>query len=61
MKFALGRILQFSCMLWEEFVAVLLRLGLIPLLQNRNLETEFWMKEKKIALLLCQAKGSTAG
>ena len=33
--------------------------GLCPPLLNGNYETEFWVKEekKKIALLLCQAKG----
>ena len=30
-------------------------------LLNRNSETEFGVKEKKIALLLCQAKGAIAG
>ena len=28
---------------------------------NRNVETEFWVGEKKTALSLCQAKGATAG
>ena len=26
-----------------------------------QIEAEFWVKEKKTALLLCQAKGATAG
>lgn len=33
---------------------VLLKLGLCPTVLNRNLETEFWVNEKKIALLFCQ-------
>ena len=33
----------------------------VPLVLIRNNETEFWVKEKKIALLLCQTKGATAG
>ena len=33
---------------------VLLKLGLGPSVPNRNLETEFWVNEKKIALLFCQ-------
>ena len=37
------------------------KLGLCLLLLNRNMETEFWVKEKKTALLLCQAKGAPAG
>ena len=28
----------------------LLKLGLCPLVPNRNVETEFWVEEKKIAL-----------
>ena len=38
------------------------KLGLCLLLPNRNMEIEFGVgvKEKKIALLLCQAKGATA-
>ena len=31
-----------------------------PLVLNKNAETEFWVKEKQIALLLCQAKAATA-
>ena len=31
------------------------------LVLNRNSETEFWAKEKKVALLLCQAKEATTG
>ena len=37
------------------------KLSLCPPLPNRNAETEFWVKEEKIALLLCQAKGATVG
>ena len=40
---------------------MLLELGLCSLVWNRNTETELWVKEKKIALLLCQAKEVTAG
>ena len=36
------------------------KLGFRLLVLNRNVETEFWVKEKKIALLLCQAKGAMA-
>ena len=35
------------------------KLSLCPLLPNGNVKTEFWVKEKKIALLLCQAKRAT--
>lgn len=38
-----------------------LKLGLHLLLSNRSAETEFWVKEEKKALLLCRAKGATAG
>ena len=31
-------------------------LKLCPQVPNRDTEAEFWVKEKKIALLLCQAK-----
>ena len=37
-------------LLWLEFC-------LLPVVPNGNAETEFWEKEKKIVLLLCQAKG----
>ena len=39
----------------------MLKFGFCPLVLNRNLKTEFWVKEekKKIALLLCQAKEAT--
>ena len=37
------------------------KLGVCPLVSNRNLETEFGVKEEKIALLLCQAEEATAG
>ena len=40
---------------------LLLKLSLFPLVPNTNAETEFGVKEKKITLLLCQAKGATAG
>lgn len=33
--------------------------GFCPPLPNRNVETEVWVKGKKTALLLCQAKGAT--
>lgn len=36
------------------------KLGLCLLLLNRNMETEFWVKENT-ALLFCLAKGTTAG
>ena len=36
------------------------KLALCPLVPNRNAETEFRVKEKKVALLLCQAKEATA-
>ena len=42
-------------------VAETLKLSLCLLLPNRNPKTEFWVQEKKTALLLCQAKGATAG
>ena len=35
--------------------------GLCTSTPNYFLETEFWVKEKRIALLFCQAKGATAG
>ena len=35
------------------------KLGLYPLVLNKNVETELWAKEKKIALFLCQAKEAT--
>ena len=41
---------------WFHPILLLLKLDLSPLVLNRNAETEFWVKEKKIALLLCQAK-----
>ena len=41
----------------EETEVLLLKLSLGLLLLNRNMETEFGVKEKKIALLLGQAKG----
>ena len=44
-----------------DVLEVLLKLGLYSQLLNRNVETEFWVKEEKIALLFCQAKGATAG
>ena len=48
--------------LWPfKFEGLLLKLGLCLLLLNRNTETEFWVKEKKIALLPCQAKVATVG
>jgi len=39
------------------------KLSLCPTVQNlhKDLETEFCMKEKKIALQLCQAKETTKG
>ena len=37
------------------------KLSLCPSEPNTNSKTEFWVKEKEIALLLCQAKGATAG
>lgn len=37
------------------------KLCLSPSSPNGNGETEFWVKERKGALLLCQAKGATAG
>ena len=36
---------------------VLLKLGLCPLVPNRNAETEFWVKEKKIAFIALSGKG----
>ena len=39
---------------------LLLKPGLSLPLLNRNTETEFWVKEKKMASLLCQAKGAIA-
>ena len=45
----------------SESKRVLLKLGLCPPVLNKNVEMEFWAKEKKIALLLCQAKEVTAG
>ena len=42
-------------------MSVLPEFGLCSLVPNRNVETEFWVKEKKIALFLCQAKGAIAG
>lgn len=33
----------------------------LPPVPSRNTETEFWVKKKKIALLLCQVKEATAG
>ena len=39
---------------------LLLKLSLCPQLPSRKVEIEFWVKEKKIVLLLCQAKGATA-
>ena len=40
---------------------LLLNLGLCPLELNRNAKTKVGVKQKKIALLLCQAKGTMAG
>ena len=40
---------------------LLLKLGPCPPVLNANMEKEFWVKAKKIILLLCQAKGATAG
>ena len=37
-----------------------MKLSLCPPVPNTNVETEFWVKEEEIALLLCQAKGATA-
>ena len=37
------------------------KFGLCLLVPNWNTETEFGVKEKKVALLLCQAKGTTTG
>ena len=34
------------------------KLGLCSSVPNRNAETEFWVKQKRIALLFCQAKGA---
>ena len=34
---------------------------LCRLVRNRNAETEFWMKERKIGILLYQAKEAIAG
>ena len=46
----------------SSFLSILLlKLGLCPTVPNRNVETEFWVKEKKTALLLCHTKESTAG
>ena len=42
-------------------LVVLLKFGFCPPVLNTNLETEFGEKEKKIALLLFQAMGATAG
>ena len=44
----------------EEGEMVFLKLGVCPLVLNKNVETEFGTKKKKIALLLCQAKETTA-
>ena len=38
-----------------------LKLVLCSPVLNRNAETEFWVKQKRIVLLLCQAKGDTVG
>ena len=40
----------FLAFLWGPGVAETLLLYVLP---NRNMETEFWVKEKKKALLLC--------
>ena len=40
----------------SEKVVVLSEVSLCPLVPHRNTETEFWVKEKKFVLLLCQAK-----
>ena len=40
---------------------MLLKLSLCPPVLNGKAEREFGAKEKKIALLLCQAKYTTAG
>ena len=45
----------------SRIVLLLPKLGLCPLVPNRNTETEFEVKEKRIALLLCQTKEATAG
>ena len=37
------------------------KLGLCTPVLNRISETEFWVKQKRTALLLCQAKGDTVG
>ena len=40
---------------------VLQKLALCLQVLNTNMEIEFGVKDKEIALLLCQAKGATAG
>ena len=44
---------------WKRPQNLLPKLGLSPLMLNRNTETEFWVK--KFWVLLCQAKEATAG
>ena len=68
-----GRRLKYSCSLnnvganqgsqnpgeegWFIALILLAKLGLCPLVLNRNLETEFWVKEKKIAFIALPGKG----
>ena len=44
-----------------QLLFMLLKLGLCPLVPNRNTETEFWVKLKRVDSLPCQAKGATVG
>ena len=37
------------------------KLGLCPPVPNRNMETQFGVKEKKIAFIALPGKGATAG
>ena len=46
--------MTYSKALWS---AVLLKLGLCPPVLNRNAETEFWVKEEKIAFIALPGKG----
>ena len=48
--------------LWRYCGFVLLpKFGFCLLVPNTNTETDFWVKKKRAALLLCQTKGATAG
>lgn len=51
-------ILNFNTICWQE---VLLKLSLCLPVLSPKAETEFWVSEKRMALLRCQAKGATVG